>query len=131
MDVTEAAFLLDSNICIYVLDGDDRHAALRQRLEGHPPGSIVTSAVGAAEVMRGRKGTLTDHGERVGAFFAMFPIQPFDGAAARRFADVPSRRGGFDRLIAAHALALDLTLVTNNERDFADIPGLRVENWLV
>ena len=34
-----------------------------------------------------------------------------------------------DRLIAAHALALDLTLVTNNERDFADVPGLRIENW--
>lgn len=127
--MTDAAFLLDSNICIYVLDGDDSHAALRERLEGHPPGRIVTSAVGAAEVMRGRKDKLADHEARVRALFAAFPILPFDEAAARRFVEVPFRRGGFDRLIAAHALALDLTLITNNPRDFADIPGLRVENW--
>jgi tRNA(fMet)-specific endonuclease VapC len=42
---------------------------------------------------------------------------------------LPFRRASYDRLIAAHALSLDLTLITNNEGDFADVPGLRVENW--
>ena len=56
-------------------------------------------------------------------------LLPFDEAAVRAYAALPFRRGSFDRLIAAHALALDLTLVTSNVRDFADIPGLLVENW--
>jgi tRNA(fMet)-specific endonuclease VapC len=40
------------------------------------------------------------------------------------------RRDAMDRLIAAHALSLGLTLVTNNETDFQDYPGLSVENWI-
>jgi len=63
------------------------------------------------------------------AFIRDVPPVPFDTAAARQYAELHFRRGSFDRLIAAHALALDLTLITNNERDFADIPDLRVENW--
>lgn len=40
-----------------------------------------------------------------------------------------TRRNALDRLIAAHAIRLDATLVTNNESDFAGFPGLRIENW--
>ena len=54
---------------------------------------------------------------------------PFEEVAAEAYQLVPFRRGRFDRLIAAHALALGLTVVTNNEEDFADIPGLAIENW--
>ena len=42
---------------------------------------------------------------------------------------MPFKRARFDRLVAAHALSLDLGIVTNNIVDFADVPGLRVENW--
>lgn len=42
---------------------------------------------------------------------------------------IDRRRGAVDRLIAAHAIGLDVTLVTNDLRDFRDIPGLRAENW--
>ncbi len=45
------------------------------------------------------------------------------------YASIPFKRSRFDRLIAAQALSLGLTLVTNNERDFADVPDLKVENW--
>lgn len=62
-------------------------------------------------------------------FLGKFPVVPFDEAAARAYARVPFRRGKLDRLIAAHALALDIVLVTNNERDFADVPGLKTEDW--
>ena len=60
-------------------------------------------------------------------------IEPlsFDRHAAQCFGALPYRRGKSDRLIAAHALSLGLTLVTNNERDFADVPGLKVENWTI
>jgi len=62
-------------------------------------------------------------------------VAPFDGAAARvygavRWASRERRRDALDKLIAAHALALDVTLVSNNPRDFAAYPGLRIENWV-
>ena len=56
-------------------------------------------------------------------------VMPFDELAARQYARLPFKRGSFDRLIGAHALALGLVLVTNNEADFADIPDLQIENW--
>ena len=54
---------------------------------------------------------------------------PFDEDAARAYARVPFRRGKLDRLIAAHTLALDVVLITANDRDFADVPGLKIEDW--
>ena len=64
-----------------------------------------------------------------------FPMLAFDEAAAERYgvqraAVRDRRRDAFDRLIAAHATSLGLTLVTNNEADFRDYPGLIVENWV-
>ncbi|TPG13781.1 type II toxin-antitoxin system VapC family toxin [Sphingomonas koreensis] len=123
--MTEPAFLLDANTCVYILDGVGE--ALRQRIEAAPVGNLVTSAVAFAEVMIG----LQRRGGGAGAkqLFDTIPVLPFERAAAEAYATLPFKRGSFDRLIAAHALALGLTLVTNNERDFADVPGLRVENW--
>lgn len=58
---------------------------------------------------------------------------PFDEAAARVFGRIQSialpKRGAFDLQIAAHALSLGVGIVTNNERDFAGVPELVVENW--
>ena len=63
------------------------------------------------------------------------PVLPFDTAAGDaygpiRLATRESKKDHLDKLIAAHAVAADVTLVTNNTRDFARYPGLRVENWL-
>ena len=125
--MTDASYLLDSNILIYLLEGSSPHA--RARVEACLPGQIVTSAVAYGEVMRkvpfGDAAKLGD----VEALFDIVAILPFDAEAARAYAHIPFRRGTFDRLIAAHALALGLAVVTNNERDFADVPGLRIENW--
>ena len=125
--MTEPRFLLDSNVCIYLLEGLSDEA--RARAEQCSPGELVTSAIAYAEVMQGLDPTNERGMADVGAFFRIVEIVPFDGTAAARYSDVPFKRGTFDRLIAAHALALGLTLVTNNERDFADVPGLAVENW--
>lgn len=62
-------------------------------------------------------------------FLVLFPVVSFDAEAAAAYARVPFRRGKLDRLIAAHALALDATLVTNNVRDFSDVPHLKLQNW--
>lgn len=79
-------------------------------------------------------GAYRDAGMDVNGFVRLFeqvPVRPFDREAAVRYAGLPFRRASFDRLIAAHALALGATLVTSNPRDFADIRNLRVENWLL
>lgn len=69
--------------------------------------------------------------EVLDAFIAEIPVLDFDQAAGRAYARLPFKRGRFDRLIGAHALSRGLILVTNNEQDFADIPGLKVENWTI
>lgn len=125
--MSEPRFLFDSNICIYVLEGVGER--LRTRVEDCAPGEIVTSAIAYAEVMRGIRTDDLERSTRAQRMFAIFNPLPFDEAAALSYRSMPFRRGGYDRLIAAHALSLDLILITNNVRDFADVSGLRVENW--
>ena len=125
--VNDPRFVLDSNILIYILDGD--YLPLRRRLEAHPPGCLAVSSISCAEVLRGINPTDIQREERAKRLFDFFPVLPFDRAASEAYRLIPFRRGRFDSLIAAHALALGVTLITNNERDFADIPGLTVENW--
>ncbi len=125
--VTEPRFLLDANSCIYLIE--KLSEPLRRNAERVEPGALVTSAICYAEVAVG-----TDWSNRVAAslvddFFQAVAILPFDAPAARHYGDLPFRRHRLDRLIAAHALSLDLTLITANLSDFADIDGLRVEDW--
>lgn len=68
-------------------------------------------------------------------FAALVPVQPFDVRAAESYGVIAAavrdrRRDALDRLIAAHAVSVGATLVTNNEADFKDYPGLVIENWL-
>lgn len=119
--------MLDSNVLIYVLD--DAAGPARRALEQRTLGEVVTSAIVYAEVKRGLVARSDVERKAAERLFGIIEPLPFDRAAARRYVALPFRRGSFDRLIAAHALALNLTLITNNERDFADIPDLRVENW--
>lgn len=127
--MTEPLFLLDSNIIIYILR--DASCPAAQHVQRCAVGSVVTSAIVHGEVMRGVKAREPLQKPMAERFFALVPVLPFEMSAALRYAELPFRRGSFDRLIAAHALALDLTLITNNEADFADIPGLRTENWTI
>jgi len=121
--------MLDSNICIYVLEG--LAEKLRPRIEACSPGQLVASAISHAEVWRGVNLDDPIAVGKVKRLYEVVNVVPFDEVASRRYAEVAFRRHRFDRLIAAHALALGLTLITNNEADFADVPGLRVENWAV
>ena len=71
--------------------------------------------------------------QQAAAVFQAVTVVPFDEAAARAFgrvqSEAPARRGAYDRQIAAHAISLGLTVVTNNEQDFEGIPSLDTENW--
>lgn len=122
----EPCFLLDSDICIYALLG--RSEALRQRLGEQSEGTVAISAVTLAEIGVGY-GAVMDEADELKAFLSQVEILPFEDSAARAYAALPFRRGSFDRLIAAHAIATGRTLVTNNEADFSDVPQLKVENW--
>lgn len=125
--MADPLFLLDSNICIYVLKGASD--AVRRRVESHAPGELVTSAIVFAEVMMGMRSS--DEAARAEIFFALVTVLPFDRAAAESYVTLSFKRGSYDRLIGAHALSLGLTLVTANERDFLDLPRLKVENWTI
>jgi len=122
--VDEPRFLLDTNILIYIATGESE--PLRERMEQCLPGSVVTSTLCVAEALFGGAGEA-----QLGSVIRAFEALPFDLEAARKFPSIPFRRGRLDRLIAAQALSRDLTVVTNNERDFADVPGLRIENWTI
>lgn len=125
--LTEPRFLLDANCCILLIE--KRSAPLRRRVEECSPAEVVTSAVAFAEVALGTDWSNVEAADLVNQFFAVVQVLPFDREAGRLYAELPFKRHRFDRLIAAHALALDLTLITANPRDFRDIPDLGIEDW--
>lgn len=119
-------YMLDANTCILLLAG---HPNVVARASECYEGDIVVSAIAFAEIALGSVRGKPPSPILLDPFLRQFPLLPFDKAAAQRYADLPFRRGSFDRLIAAHAIALNVAIVTDNERDFADIPDLEVENW--
>ena len=121
-------FLIDSNIAIYVLRDSASGPAVR--ISELLPGTVVTSAIVYAEILLGIPPAEKDARISVERLFERVPVLPFDAGAAQVYARIPFKRARFDRLIAAHALSLNLILVTNNESDFRDIPDLPVENWM-
>lgn len=127
-------YMFDTNICIYLLAGGWRD--LEQRFSRLVAGDALVSTIVLAELRAGiEKSAARWSDERaIEALTTEILVMPFDEAAASSYgvlrAQVPSRqRNSLDRLIAAHALSLDATLVTNNEAYFAVYPGLRIENW--
>lgn len=126
-------YLLDTNVCLdFALARSER---LRARIRQQGGRGMAISAITLAELRfgAGRPEADPEDEQRLDLFVGILPAYPFDAAAAEVYGGFGGRiavkRHSFDRLIAAHALALELTLVTNNARDFADIPGLRVEDW--
>jgi tRNA(fMet)-specific endonuclease VapC len=129
-------FLLDTNICIYLINARPAHVLTRFR--GEVIGDIGISAITAAELAYGvaRSGSARNRAA-LEKFLVPLEIVAFDADAWRRYGDIRAdleRRGqpigSLDTLIAAHAMALDTTLVTNDMMEFSRVPGLRVENWV-
>jgi tRNA(fMet)-specific endonuclease VapC len=121
--------MLDSNVLIAVALGSD--PSVRVRMAAYDEDDFVTSAIVYAEVLHGSMRDKPPPLPELQILIDEVPVLPFDDRAARAYAAISFKRGSYDRLIAAHALSLGLTVITNNEGDFADVPGLMVENWTI
>ncbi len=122
-------FMLDANSIIYLLSGS--FPKLVSRVADNESGAIVISAVAYAEVALGSHNGKPPELRLLRELIGEMPVVPFDEAAGLFYAKLPFKRANFDRLIAAHALSLGLTVITRNTKDYADVPGLMVENWTV
>lgn len=129
-------FMLDTNMCIYLMKNQPEEVA-RRFAQCHV-GDVVMSAITYAELEYGVAASANPDRERANLADLVedIPVAPFDGAAAQaygpiRLATRDSRQDHLDKLIAAHAVSLKATVVTNNVGDFAKYPGVVTENWLV
>lgn len=122
-------FLIDADSSIYAMV--DAKSPVNQRIGECAPGEIAISAISFSEIALGTQLQKPPPPKVLAAFLKAIPILPYDDAAAREYAKLPFKRARFDRLLAAHALSIGATVVTNNVGDFADVPGLMVENWTV
>ena len=128
--------MLDTNMCIYLMKHHPPEVAAR--FGQCYAGEVVISSITLAELEYGVACSGSQQLRNRNALSALLDdlaVVPFDGPAARAYGPVrlatrERRRDALDKLIAAHAIALDVTLVTNNTADFADYPGLRLENWV-
>jgi len=120
-------YLIDTNCCIFLFAGE--YPALLSRVSATPVGEIGLSSIVFAELALGVRHGKPPLERQLEQLARQMPILPFDEAAASCYATLPFRRGRFDRLLGAHALSLGSTVITDNEADFADIPGLTIENW--
>lgn len=134
-----STYLLDTNTVSYFLR--DHSPALSSRLLNTAPEELVISVITAGELRfgvqrlgAGRRATaLGQRLEQILESFATLPLPPEAGehyAASRAHLEAQGTPiGGNDLWIAAHALAGNMTLITNNLREFQRVPGLRVEDW--
>ncbi|MCC6602382.1 MAG: PIN domain-containing protein [Anaerolineae bacterium] len=129
-------YFLDTSICIYLIN--QRPSSIVEKLMQFSPQELGISAIVVSELQYGvAKSSQSERNRQLlDAFLRPFQIVPYDAAAAEAYglirADLEKKGqpiGREDLLIAAHALAADLTLVTNNEAEFKRVPNLRVENW--
>ncbi|MBS0510649.1 MAG: type II toxin-antitoxin system VapC family toxin [Proteobacteria bacterium] len=128
-------YMLDTNICIYLIN--HRPAHVRRRFEAHPIGDIGISVITACELAYGvtKTGSARNRAA-LETFLLPLEVAAFDDTAVWLYAALRAELersglpiGALDTQIAAHALALGCTLVTNNTREFARIGGLALENW--
>ncbi len=128
--------MLDTSICVELIRG--RGESLLRKMEQFAVDEIVLSSITLAELQYGveKSANPAKHRSLLADFCAPLAILPFDGQAAEHYGRIRAALdragtpvGPLDTLIAAHAVSVGCTLVTNNEREFRRVDGLKVENW--
>jgi tRNA(fMet)-specific endonuclease VapC len=129
--------MLDTNICIYIIK--QQPAAVLKRFLDYQIGDICISSITLAELRYGvAKSTHQEkNAKALDEFIVPLEIVSFDEAAAHVYGEIRAALekagtpiGAMDMLIAAHALSLGISLVTNNSREFARIPALTSIDWV-
>ena len=130
-------YLLDTNICIYIIK--KKPQSVIAEFNSIEPGEVAVSMITVSELYYGARKSANPETNllALNKFLLPFSIFDFDLAAANSYSIIRTELeskgtpiGPLDTLIAAHAISLDYTLVTNNEREFNRVSGLHVENWV-
>ena len=131
-------YLLDTNICIYIIN--EKPKKVLRKFELYPVHEFAISSITHAELQFGvEKSKKKDINQNaLDEFLLPLTILPFHGkklvasyGEIRAFLESKGKTiGPLDTLIAAHALSLDLTIVSNNIKEFSRIPDLKSENWV-
>lgn len=128
--------MLDTNIVIYTMK--NRPPALREAFKKQD-GRLCISSITYMELVFGaeRSSNPERNMRSLDGFVARMEVLPLDDSAAAHAGQIRAELakqgtpiGPYDQLIAGHARALGLVLVTNNEREFSRVAGLRLENWI-
>ena len=130
-------YMLDTNICIYLIK--QKPATVLKRFRQIDISEISISSITLSELFYGvsKSSKPEQNFMALTQFVAPLEILPFDGGAAQYYGDLRAHLeiqgtpiGSLDMLIAAHALSIESTLVTNNEKEFNRVPSLKIENWV-
>jgi tRNA(fMet)-specific endonuclease VapC len=131
------SYLLDTNVCIAAMRGNSK---IVQNLSVRSPEDCAVSMVTVFELFAGvcRCKSPETEREKVSALLEPFHLLPFDWDSALKTAEIRfqleklgQKIGPYDLQLSGQALALDLTLVTHNTREFKRVDGLRIEDWEV
>lgn len=129
-------YILDTNICIYIIK--KKPAQVFARFKLLPLGSVGISSITLAELQYGVQKSSQPEKNQLALDQFLIPLEiiDFDTNAALEYGRIRTdlERNGtpigpLDTLIAAHVKSLELTLVTNNEKEFKRVAGLKIENW--
>ncbi len=132
-------WLLDTNIISYSLRNPRSEVTQKiQRLSAQMPNPLCTSVIVQCELWFGaRKSGSQSLPNKIETMLRFIVPRPLDHAVVEAYAvtratleRIGTPIGPNDTFIAAHALALGATLVTDNEEEFRRVPGLQIENWL-
>ena len=130
-------FLIDTNICIYIMNNHPPEVIQKFRDIG--VGNICISSITVSELQYGayKSKQIKKNINRLDEFLSPFEILAFDENASNFYGKIRSQLekkgnviGPLDMLIAAHALSENLTLITNNEKEFKRVKSLKVRNWV-
>ena len=131
-------YLLDTNICIYIIN--EKPDSILRKFEKYPVFEFGISSITQAELQYGvaKSRQKNKNQAALDEFLLPLTILPFHGRKlVERYGKIRilleskgKSIGPFDTLIAAHALSLGLTIITNNIREFSRIPNLKCVNWI-
>ena len=128
-------YMLDTNMCIYLMKNQPKEVT--ERFSQCYVGDVVISAITYAELEYGVAMSANPEKERLtlASLIEDIKVIPFDKVAGIAYGPIrvatrESKQDHLDKLIAAHAVSLNVTIVTNNLKDFARFPNAVAENWV-